>query len=334
MIARLAAVTSVLALVAPSAFAEEVSLKFATLDAPTAHHTVAIHIPWSERVNAQGKGVLNIDIRHGPGVAIHPNVYSRVMNDVIQVAWGLQSSVAGKFRLTEVATLPFLADRSAIGSVALWRLYKSGMLDAEYDEIVMLKCNVFPQSGMQFRAPPKTLDSLDGLKLVAGGRTAGEIVSAMGGAPITLLPSDYYEALNRGTADGVMVGWTAFQPFKLAEVTKYHVEMSLGGATGMVFMPKAKYLALPDAARKVLDANATEKDTAEFGRFWDKINDDTAAMVKGMSGHTVVSPNAQQLGVWRQRMQVVSDEWVKRTPGGDKALAEYKRLLAEVAKGS
>jgi TRAP-type C4-dicarboxylate transport system substrate-binding protein len=334
MIARVAAAAALFALAAPPAFAEEISLKFATLDAPTAHHTVAIHIPWSERVNAQGKGVLQIDIRHGPGVAIHPNVYSRVMNDVIQVAWCLQSSVAGKFKLTEVATLPFLSDRSAVGSVALWRLYKSGVLDGEYDEIVMLKCNVFPQSGMQFRSAPRTLDNLDGLKMVAGGRTAAEIITAMGGAPITLLPSDYYESLNRGTADGVMVGWTAFQPFKLAEVTKYHVEMSLGGATGMVFMPKAKYAALPEAAKKILDANATEKDTAEFGRFWDKINDDTGASVKAMAGHTVVSPNAQQLGVWRQRMQVVADDWVKRTPGGDKALAEYKRLLAEVAKGS
>jgi TRAP-type C4-dicarboxylate transport system substrate-binding protein len=321
------------ALAAPAA-AEEVSLKFATLDNPEAHHTVAIHIPWSNRVNQQGKGVVQIDIRHGPGVAIHPNVYSRVMNDVIQVAWGLQSSVAGKFRLTEVVTQPFLSDKSAHGSVALWRLYKSGMLDAEYDEIVMFKCNVFPQSGMQFRNPPKILDNLEGMKMIAGGRTAGEIVTAMGGAPVTLLPSDYYEALNRGTADGVMVGWTAFQPFKLAEVTKYHVEMSLGGASGMVFMNKAKYNALPEAAKKILEANAQEKDTAEFGRFWDNINDTTAASVKSMAGHTVVQPNAAQLQIWRSRMMRITEAWIARTPGADKALAEYKRLLAEVAKGS
>jgi TRAP-type C4-dicarboxylate transport system substrate-binding protein len=335
MIARFAAfVAALLLLAAPHAWAEEIVLKFATLDAPTAHHTVAIHIPWAERVNEQGKGVVQVNPMHGPGVAIHPNVYARVMNDVIQVAWGLQSSVAGKFKLTDVVTMPFLSDKSAIGSVALWRLYKSGMLDAEYDEIVMLKCNVFPQSGMQFRSPPATIDNLNGIKMIAGGRTAGEIIQAQGGAPVTLLPSDYYEALNRGTADGVMVGWTAFQPFKLAEVTKYHVEMSLGGASGMVFMQKAKYLALPDAAKKILDANAQEKDSAEFGRFWDKINDDTAASVKGMAGHTVVQPNPTQLAAWRARMAPLTEEWVKRTPGADKVLEAYKKLLADVGKGA
>jgi TRAP-type C4-dicarboxylate transport system substrate-binding protein len=319
---------------AQQAPAEELVLKFATLDQPEAHHIVAIHRPWAQRINAEGKGVIQIDERDGPGVAIHPNVYSRLMNDVIQVAWGLQSSVPGKFKLTEVVTMPFLSDRSAVGSVALWRLYKSGMLDAEYDEIVMLKCNVFPQSGMQFRAPPKTLDNLNGVKMIAGGRTAGEIIEAQGGAPVTMLPGDYYESLNRGTADGVMVGWTAFQPFKLAEVTKYHVEMSLGGASGMVFMSKAKYNALPADAKKIIDANATEKDTREFGQFWDKINDDTAAQVKGMAGHTVVSPNPQQLAAWRMRMSTITDAWVKRTPGADKVLEKYKELLAAVEKGS
>ena len=323
-----------LAAFAQQAPAEELVLKFATLDQPEAHHIVAIHRPWAQRINAEGKGVVQIDERDGPGVAIHPNVYSRVMNDVIQVGWGLQSMVPGKFKLTEVVTMPFLSDRSAVGSVALWRLYKSGALDAEYDEIVMLKCNVFPQSGMQFRAAPKTLDNLNGLKMIAGGRTAGEIIQAQGGAPVTMLPSDYYESLNRGTADGVMVGWTAFQPFKLAEVTKYHVEMSLGGASGMVFMPKSKYLALPEAAKKILDANATEKDTREFGQFWDKINDTTAAEVKGMAGHTVMAPNAQQLGAWRERMAPLTAAWVQRTPGADKILDQYKKLLADVAKGS
>ena len=314
--------------------AEELVLKFATLDQPQAHHIAQIHRPWAQKIDAEGKGVVRIEEIDGFGVASHQNVYSRVMNDVVQIAWGLPSSVPGKFKLTDVVTLPFLADRSAISSVAFWRLYKSGALDSEYDEIVMLKCNVFPQSGMQFHSAPKTLDDLKGVKMIAGGRTAGQIVEAQGGAPVTMLPSDIYQALQRGTADGVMIGWTAFQPFKLAEVTRYHVEMSLGGAAGMVFMTKQKYNALPAAVKKIIDANATEKDTRQFGVFWDKVNDETAAEVKGMAGHTVVRPSPAQLKSWQERMQPLTAEWVKATPGGDKVLAAYKKYLTEVAKGS
>jgi TRAP-type C4-dicarboxylate transport system substrate-binding protein len=331
---RAAALAAVAAFVAAPARADEMVLKFATLDQPQAHHIVQIHRPWAQKINAEGKGVVHVEELDGFGVASHPNVYSRVMNDVIQIGWGLQSSVPGKFKLTDVVTLPFLADRSAISSVALWRLYKSGMLDSEYDEIVMLKCDVFPQSGMQFRSKPETLDNLKGMKMIAGGRTAGEIIEAQGGAPITMLPNDYYQALQRGTADGVMIGWTAFQPFKLAEVTKYHVEITLGGAAGMVFMAKKKYEALPAAVKKIIDANATEVDTRKFGQFWDKINDETAAEVKGMAGHTVVMPSPAQLKTWQERMRPLTAKWVESTPRGDKVLAAYKKYLAEVAKGS
>ena len=333
-IVRVAALAAVAAFLVAPASAEELVLKFATLDQPQAHHIVHIHRPWAQKITAEGKGVVHIEEIDGYGVASHQNVYSRVMNDVIQVAWGLPSSVPGKFKLTDVVTLPFLADRSAISSVALWRLYKSGMLDSEYDEIVMLKCDVFPQSGMQFRSKPETLDNLKGMKMIAGGRTMGEIVEAQDGAPITMLPSDIYQALQRGTADGVMIGWTAFQPFKLAEVTKYHVELPLGGAAGMVFMAKKKYEALPAAVKKIIDANATEADTRKFGEFWDKVNDDTAAEVKGMAGHTVVKPSPAQVKAWQDRMQPITAAWVKATPGGDKVLAAYKKYLAEVAKGS
>src|SRR5215510_5660127 len=39
-------VALVCAVVAPAAGADEIVLKFATLDQPEAHHTVAIHRPW------------------------------------------------------------------------------------------------------------------------------------------------------------------------------------------------------------------------------------------------------------------------------------------------
>jgi len=61
------------ALVAGAAFviigspvqAQEAVLKFATIDAPTAHLNVRINHPWAERINRQGAGVLKIDVRRG-----------------------------------------------------------------------------------------------------------------------------------------------------------------------------------------------------------------------------------------------------------------------------
>ena len=84
--------------------------------------------------------------------------------------------------------------------------------------------------------------------------------------------------------------------------------------------------------RKLIDSTATEADTRKFGEFWDKINDDTEAQVKGMAGHTVVKLDGADLKGWQERMSTITAEWVKATPGGDKVLAAYKKYLAEVAR--
>ena len=58
------------------------------------------------------------------------------------------------------------------------------------------------------------------------------------------------------------------QPYKLAEVTSYHYEMRLGASTGMVFMAKKRYDALPPAAKKILDDNSGEAASRAWGKWW------------------------------------------------------------------
>jgi TRAP-type C4-dicarboxylate transport system substrate-binding protein len=320
-------------LAAGPAGAEELELRFATLDAPTAHHTVNIHIPWAEKINEQAKGTFKIELRHGMAFANHGNVYSRVLDDVTQIGWGLQGNSAGKFPLSDVVTMPLLAEKSEVASVALWRLYKSGLLDAEYDEIVPLKLIVFPQSGVQFRALRKTIETLSGLKMIATTKTTAGMVDAMGGVPVSLRVNEIYEGLQRGTADGVMIGWTAFQPFKLADVTKYHIEMSLGGTPGMVFMARKKYLYLSAEVRRLIDANATEKESREFGQFWDRIHNGTGQSVRGLENHTVVRPPPEVVAKWRERVLPLTADWAKANAGGEKILTAYQTILADVEAG-
>ena len=71
-----------------------------------------------------------------------------------------------------------------------------------------------------------------------------------------------------------MNGWTVFQPFKMAEVTTYHVEAQLSGSTGMVFMSKKKWDTLSPAVKKVLESNSGEAQSRAFGAFWDRINEE------------------------------------------------------------
>ncbi|HLI22644.1 MAG TPA: TRAP transporter substrate-binding protein DctP [Stellaceae bacterium] len=313
--------------------ADELVLKFVTLDNPDAHHNVRIHHPWAAKINEQAHGLFRIQVFDGSSIANQLNVYSRVQDDVAQIAWGLPDLATGKFKLTQVVELPYLSNNSEIASVAFWRLYKTGLLDSDFDQIVPLKLIVFPQSGVQFREKPATLDNLNGLKVVVGSKINADIAAALGAAPLAFPIDQYYEVLQRGTADAVEVGWTAFQPFKLAEVTKYHLGVPLGSAPGYVFMAKKKWDTLPPQVQKIMMANAGEAESRAFGKFWDEVNDEWRDKTAALPGHVLLKLTPAQDKAWHDRVDAVTNAWAKATPNGEKILATYRQILADVKAG-
>ena len=330
---RLALLAAAIGLSTTSGSAQEINLVFATTNTPNAHLNARVLHPWAERINQQGKGVVRIDVRDGPTIANHLNYYQRVMDDVVQMAWGLPVYVAGKFVLTNVTTLPFLVDKAEDASVALWRLHQAGMLDSEYNDVVPLYLIAFPQVGVHLAKAPRTIDSLAGLKLAVGNKAGADILTRLGGTPISLPLTDYYEGIQRGTVDGSMSQWTQFQPFKLGEVTNYHIDTQLGSAAGMVFMSKKKWQSLPEPVRKLLMENSGEKQARLFGAFWDNVNEEGRAMMRGKPGHTIVNLSAEHQAKWRQAVQPVTDTWATGTPGGEKVLDAFQSEIKKVQAG-
>ena len=322
-----------IAVLASPAAAQE-TLLFSTLSAGTTPTNVEVHEPWTNKVNAAAKGAIVIEQRHGPILANLRNVYDRVLNDVIQIGWGLQYLVTNKFGLTEIGALPFVVEpaeyKSEYLSVALWRMYKSGALDAEYDQIVPLYLTILTQSEFHATKPLKTLDNWNGLRIIGPAPHYGAVITAMGAAPLSFAANEYYEALNRGAADGVVTGFTAFPTFKLQEVVSYHVNTGLGTAAGMVFMSKKRWNALPDAGRKAIDDNSGEAQSRVFGAFWDRQDSGVREQVRGMPGHTVVELTPAQYASWKAKSASAIDALVKERPGGESYRALFRKEVAAV----
>jgi TRAP-type C4-dicarboxylate transport system substrate-binding protein len=328
-----ALVAAALAAWCASAPAQETRMIFATVTAPTSPMAAQVLKPWAERVNEQGKGALALDIREGFTLANYGNVYTRVMDDVVGAAFALQAPIGGKFQLSEVAGLPYISETAEQASVALWRLYKTGMMAGEYGEIVPVMLSAIAQSGLHLNKAPSSIDDLRGLKVMADGKVQNQVVSVIGATPISLQINEVYEAIQRGVLDGVQVAWTAFPTFKLAEVTHYHIDTRLGTSTAMVFMAKKKYDQLPAAARQVIDANSGEAESRKFGQYWDRQNSGTRERVKAEGKHQIVTLTPEQTRQWQSRVQPAIEDWKTRTNGAA-VLEKYRALLEEVKRGS
>lgn len=329
--ALLAAVA--LGLAPAAAKADEVRLIFATL-APAEYTSVTqVYAPWAEHINAIGKGVLQIDLRNGMALASNANVYDRVDADVVQIAVGIPGLVGGKFPLTEVVGLPFVADDAENGSVAYWRLYKTGLLDAEYKDIVPLALSMYLPQGVHLARAPASLDDLKGIRLRVVTKLSGDVISRLGGTPMVIEPADTYGAVQRGMVDGVVMSWAGLGQLNLLDVTFYHVETPLGTGATMVFMARQKYDALPPAARQLLAANSGEGFSRVFGANFDQESRNQRASIASSGKHTIVSLSPAQDAHWRQSIEPVIDAWTASRPGGAKLLATYRALLADVKAG-
>ncbi|HEY3920028.1 MAG TPA: TRAP transporter substrate-binding protein [Stellaceae bacterium] len=323
------AATLLLALATPTR-ADEIMLKFATLSTSDGPLNARMLHPWAERVNVAGKGVVQLDVRDGFAIANYNNIYDRVLDDVVQVAFTVTGSIAGKFALSDVVDLPFLFDRPDDASVAYWRLYKSGALDSEYTEIVPLYLVTLANSGLHLDRAPPAPDDIRGLKIVASSKITADIVTALGGTPISLQQNDMYTALQRHAVDGTYGAWTSFPAFKLGEVTNYHIEAKLGGAPAMVFMAKKRFDALPAAAQKLLMDNSGEAASRRFGEYWMNLDNEVRQQYRQSPGHTIAELTPAQRDGWRAKLEPIDAQWQKDTPGGRAVLAKYRALLGEV----
>ncbi|MGE3642242.1 MAG: TRAP transporter substrate-binding protein DctP [Beijerinckiaceae bacterium] len=284
---------------------------------------------WAERVNKASDGTLRIVVRDGTTLANFRNSYDRTMSDAVQIGWAIHGLVAGKFPKTAVSGLPFLSDDNGRCSATLWKLYKSGLVDSEYKDVVPIMFACLGSAGLHFNRKPASITDLSGMKIRVNGKEPSELVRLLGGASISLPGGAMYEALQRRTIDGIVTSWSAFAPYKLQEVTNYHIEVPIGQSSSMFFMSKKKFDALPEKARKALLDNGGEKQSIALGQFFGGQGDGVRAAVVKSGKHEIVKPTPDQEKVWRDKVAGLHADWAKSVPDGGKLIDTYRSLYAE-----
>lgn len=327
---NLAVTAIVVCLVATSVRAEEIELTFATGAPPGQSPHPQVSLPWAERVNAAGKGLVHIKVVEGFSVVTPQTFYDRLKSDVVQIVYGLQGSVGGVFRLSDVVRVPYLVRKAEIGSVAFWRLYKTGLLDSDYKDVHPLAIAMYPQAVLHSAKRPASIDDFSGLKIVANSKMTGDIITKLGGTPISLLIQETYAALQRHTVDAVMTAYPAFIAFKFGEVAPVHVDAELGGGATMLIMAKEKWNQLPPAVQKLLDDNSGEALARLYGIENDAQQESGRKAAMEMPGQTMMVPTAAEDEAFQQKLAPVADDWVKDNPDGAAVLAKFRELLAQV----
>jgi TRAP-type C4-dicarboxylate transport system substrate-binding protein len=313
-------------------FAQETRLLFTSLSPAGSPNSVFFN-SWAQRVNDQSGGTLKIEVRDGTSLANFGNTYDRVNADVIQIGWVQPAFVAGKFPLSEMTNLPFTTDDDVNCSMALSRYFKSSAMADELKDVVPIWASCLAQSGLHFAKPLKSNTDLSGLKLRVAGKIPSQIVEKMNGSPVSMTAESVYESLQRGTIDGMVTSWAAFEPYKFNEVAFYHVAVPIGSSPSMFVMSRKKYDSLPPAARKAIEVNTGESFVRESAQHFASQAARARNAVAALSNHKIVTLPPAELAALQPKFGPIVDEWVKERPGADKAVATFRDIYTQVKSG-
>jgi TRAP-type C4-dicarboxylate transport system substrate-binding protein len=142
------------------------------------------------------------------------------------------------------AQMPFLAATNSLPLAYKDAEQSSKIIHTLYNEIPALKeemrqNNVHPLFWhvidpyyLVCRTPVRTLADLKGKRVRSWGEDVPRLFKAVDAVPISLLPAELYEALQRGTIDCAPYSMATAVSLKLHEVAKYVTFMSIGAPGG------------------------------------------------------------------------------------------------------
>lgn len=176
--------------------------------------------PWMEAVTKRTNGAVTFDHFPAQQMGKAGDLLALTQAGAIDIGYIAPSYASDKMPVSAVAELPGAFKTSCQGTLAYWKLARDGVIatqDFKGNRIRILLALVLPQYHiLTARTVIRTMDDARGLKLRTTGGAQDLTLRTLGAVPVRMAAPDAYEALSRGTMDGLL--------FPLESVVSYGMD--------------------------------------------------------------------------------------------------------------
>jgi TRAP-type C4-dicarboxylate transport system substrate-binding protein len=252
---------------------------------------------WSAELEKASGGRLKLRIYPAGQLGGGPNrQFDAARNGLVDIAISLHGATPGRYALTELASLPFATPsaglKSEITSRRLTELAPK-YLEKEHEGLRILWMAVTPPLMFHSKTPLQTVEDFKGKRIRYAGIQFKNIIDSLGAVPLLVPPQETQDALSKGIIDAATFPYEGAASFDIATVAKNTLEPGVSSATFAVVMNPAKYEALPDDLKKLID-KTTGPDAAEkFGKMWDEAETQGKAAMIAKGTQVFVLPDAE-----------------------------------------
>ncbi|MCC6211539.1 MAG: TRAP transporter substrate-binding protein [Burkholderiales bacterium] len=329
------AVAAAIAVALTGPASAQTTLNISSWIAPQAPFVQNVLLVWAKQVEEATGG--RVKTRLLPkAVTTAFQHYDAVKDGLADVTWVVHGYTPGRFTLTKVAEMPFLGDHAVATSVAYNRVYERRFAKAnEHQGVKLLGLSTSgPGELFMTRKPVAKLADLAGMKFRTGGGVVNDIASALGVIGLMKPPTEVFEILNSGVADGVFFTREAMLTFKVAPVIK-HVTLipgSLYNTSFALIMNEAKWNGLPAADQQAVARVSGENFARLAGRSYEDSDQKGLALLRA-AGSSIITASPAFVKEIEKATAPVVDAWVKEAAAkGYDGRAVIEELRAEAKK--
>jgi len=298
-----------------------------SLQLPLKSHLGQNLVLFKDQVEAKSNGSISVEIYDSAQLYKDKEVPAAVGSGAIEMGVASLTRYVGDIPAVDVFYMPFLLNSEdkvrkatapgspvrgpideaikGTGSTVLWWQAYGGAIMLSND------------------GPVKTPADMVGKKVRVFGKTLGDFVTAMGGAPTLISGSEQYLAYQRGTVDIGMTGVSGVKSRKLWEVMDTITVTNHADIEFVVVANTDWWNGLTDQQRTIISDAARNADMDVRDRV-SQIEADAYAAAKE-NGMTVYTPTDAEIAEWKAKSQPVYDAY--KTKAG--ALGEQILNAAE-----
>jgi TRAP-type transport system periplasmic protein len=278
---------------------------------PPAHMLSGMMGDMMKEIQTRSNGRLDITYAAGGSILTAPKTADGIEQGLADIGLSHIGYTPGRFIQTEILDLPLGYPSSWVGTnVAVDFLAK--YKPAEWDKFQLLLVNGGTTASINMaKSPIRVLADFQG-KTMRGAGEVADALKALGATPRDMPMSDVYEAMSKGTIDGLLVGAEALKSFKLADVTKFTTfAPSIGNQyLFYIVMNKNKWNSLsPDLQKIFNDVFAENLPKSAVG--WNNINV-LGFQTAIQQGAEFITLSADEAAKWKAAVAPVMDAYVAK----------------------
>ena len=233
-----------------------ITLKFGTWQGGGTKNPLTMgQYAYLDELEKRTNGMVKFERYDAGSLAPGPALLEAVETGIADVAGICPPYFPAELPLHQVTVLPGFSVYPYPRAMSSYELYdRVPEVKAELTKhhIKLISIQALKTMGLVTKKPVRTLEDLKGMKLRVLGYQA-ELLSALGGVPVSMPTADIYEAISKGTIDGHIHDASAVMAFGTYELCKYYTEFNFGNTVFLMAMRQEVFDSLPAQVQKVIE---------------------------------------------------------------------------------